>query len=159
MTDMLKFLLAAISALFGGFLTALGGFLATLYQAKKARKIRMDEVIAEKIVDANTEGCQKMKYIASWLGYKTLQDVLDFILKNESWFFLNRLYLFKKFPNKWITIRNYVMEAIKLEKQLPEKASELESLKKALIKLANDANLLIINEMDVDAIEVETIQY
>jgi hypothetical protein len=151
MTDILKILL-------GGLLAILSGLIATGSQAKKTRKIRMDEVIAEKKVTANAEAYAKMKYIASWLRKKTFKDVLDFILKNEEWFFKNRLFLPGIFPNKWITIRNYVKRAIELEKQ-PKKANELISLKNKLIEIANEANLIIYKEMELEKIEVEELQY
>lgn len=151
MMDTLKILL-------GGVLAILSGFIATLYQAKKARKIRMDEVIAEKKVTANAEAYAKMKDIASRLAHGTLQDVLRVIIENESWFFSNRIFLPGKFPDKWLTIRNNVDKAIKLQEQLPEKASELASLKDALREIANKAIDEIYKEMELPRIEVEEIQ-
>ena len=150
MTDTLKILL-------GGLLAILGGFIATWYQAKKARKIRMDEVIAVKKVDANAEAYVKMKGIVSLLAQSKLQDALKVILANESWLFSNRLFLPGKFPDKWLTIRNNVNEAIRLEKQ-PEKAKELAFLKKILPNIADEAIDIIYKDMEVERIEVEKIQ-
>jgi hypothetical protein len=151
-------LLTIIGIILGGMLAIVSSFIAIWYQAKKTRKIRMDEVIAEKKITANAEAYEKMKYIASWLINKSLKDVLDFIHQNQEWFFKNRLFPPDKFPNKWITIRNYVKRAIELENQ-KEKAIELDSLKKILIKTANDANLIIYEEMELEKIEVEELQY
>ena len=148
--DMLKFFLGALSAI-------LGSFLAMRYQIKKARKIRMDEIIAERKVHTNGEAYAKMKDIASRLAQSTLENVLRVILENEKWFFRNRLYLPGKYPNKWITIRNKVSEAIRSQLQSPEKADELASLKKALIKIANEAIDEIYKEMELERIEVEEI--
>lgn len=150
MMDMLKIIL-------GGLLAILGGFFATWYQAKKARKIRMDEVIAEKKVTANAEAYAKMKDIASRLLQETFQNVLKVIIENESWLFENRLFLPGKFPNKWLSIRNNVYRAIEVEKQSPEKTNELVSLKNALINTANEAIDEIYKEMELERIEVEKI--
>ena len=148
--DMLKFFLGALSAM-------LGSFLAIRYQIKKARRIRMDEIIAEKKVENNGAAYARMKDIASRLAQSTLEDVLSAMLGNESWFFRSRIFLPGKYPNKWITIRNKVNEAIKLQLQSPEKANELASLKKALIKIANEAIDEIYKEMELERIEVEEI--
>jgi len=146
-----------LKVLLGGLLAILGGLIATWYQAKKARKIRMDEVIAEKKVTANAEAYAKMKDIQSQLALSTLQDVLKVLLENESWLFGNRLFLPGKFPDKWLTIRNNVNEAMKLEKQ-PEKADELAYLKKVLPKIANEAIDIIYKDMELERIEVKKIQ-
>lgn len=141
MEDILKIflggLLTIIGILIGGFLAILGSFIAIWYQAKKARKIRMDEIIAEKKVTANAEAYANMKVIASLLAQSTFQDVKKVFYNNETWLFNNRLFLPGRFPDRWLAIRNTVSDNINLEKQLPEKASELTSLKKALIKTAN----------------------
>ena len=146
-----------LKILLGGLLAILGGLIATWYQVKKMRKIRMEEVIAEKKVDANNEAYIRIKNIVLQLAQSTLQDVQRIFKENETWFFSNRLFLPGKFPNKWITIRNKVHEAIRLEKQ-PEKANELALLKKALINTANKAIDEIYKEMELERIEVEEIQ-
>jgi len=48
-----------LRVIIGGLLAILGGFVATYYQAKKARKIRMDEIIAEKKIQASAEAFTK----------------------------------------------------------------------------------------------------
>ncbi|MCJ7546992.1 MAG: hypothetical protein MUP30_09270 [Deltaproteobacteria bacterium] len=130
-------------------------FLGPYIQAKKTRRMRMDEVLAEKKIVADGEAYARMKDIQSMLIQLTLQDVKKEMSKEERWFFKNLLFLPGKFPDMWLTIRNNVDQSIRLEKKMIKaRDTEFEKLSKEtdekfkfVTKLAEDALLEIYKDI------------
>ena len=139
----------------GGLLSILGGIIGMRFQAKNARRIRMDEIIAEKKVSANAEAYRRMKTIESMLHQSSLEETLKEIIAYEDWFFSSRLFLPGKFPDKWLSIRDGLYKACPLQGQ-PEKANELTKLEGHLAKLTEEAIVEIYKEMNLERIKVET---
>jgi len=155
MNDFLALMKPMIPVLAGGFLTILGGMIATWYQAKNARRIRMDEIIAEKKVTINQEAYSRIVEIISMLTQSTLQETNRKILEYEDWFFESRLFLPGKFPDKWRSLRLGLFKALMLQKKSPKTADEVTKLKEHLDKLAEEAREEIYKEMKLERIEVE----
>jgi hypothetical protein len=150
-----------LNVLLGGLLAILGGLIGMWLQAKYARKIKMDQIIAEKKISANAEAYKCMKVIESMLSQAALEDTLKKIYKYEEWFFSTRLFLPGRFPDKWLSIRNQLSKAVRLEKSLEsdttEKSAEkLTALETKLSKLAEEAIVEIYNDMDIPRIKLES---
>lgn len=137
----------------GGLIAILGGIIGMWLQARNTRRIKMDEIIAEKKVNTNAEAYRYMKIIESMLQQSSHEETLKKILEYEDWFFNVRLFLPGKFPDKWLSIRNGLSKAARLQGQ-PEKADELTKLERELLDLANKAILEIYKEMNLPRIEV-----
>ena len=80
--------------LLGGLLAILGGWSATWYQLRNARKNRMDEIIAERKVTANAQAYSYAKEIESSLIQNDPTETFQLILSREEWFF-NNPYFFR----------------------------------------------------------------
>ena len=63
------------SVLLGAILSTFGGAAVIWVQAKFARRTRMDELIAEKKVEANKQAYSRIKVIESMLVQAKLEDV------------------------------------------------------------------------------------
>lgn len=147
-----------LQVLVGGLLAILGGILGMWLQARYTRRIRMDEVTAEKKITTNAEAYTRMIKIASMLRQSTNEETYSIIIDDQSWFFNARLFLPGKFPNKWISIRNGLSKALRLEKMLSGNqtlADELTELETHLDKLADEAINEIYKEMNLPKIEIE----
>jgi len=152
-----------LQLIIGGLIGILGVLLGMWFQLKYARRIRMEEILAEKKVIANGDAYTRMKTIESMLLQSTLKEVNTVIKKQEDWFFNNRLFLPGKFPDKWLSIRNGVSKALRLEKCLQRsKESEIEQLTYELAELdkflrskAKEAIDEIYKEMRLPRLEIE----
>jgi hypothetical protein len=146
-----------LQVLIGGLLAILGGVVGMWLQAKYARRVRMDEIIAEKKVATNAEAYSRMIEIASMLRQLTKKETHDKIMEYEKWFFNARLFLPGTFPNKWLSIRNGLSRALRLEKRLgsDDVADELTTLEEHIEKLADEAIEEIYKEMNLPKIEIE----
>lgn len=147
--ELLLVLAGAISAIFGGFL-------ATLYQAKKARKIRREEVIGEKQVAVYNQAASLIYSLQGLLIQATLSDVIKFMHEHKDWFWDNIVFLPPKFRDKWLSIRLALNKAVRIEKQQgPDKVAELTSLETYLDKLAKEAEVAILNELNMPSVKIE----
>ncbi len=152
-----------LQLIIGGLIGIVGVLLGMWFQLKYARRIRMEEILAEKKVIANGEAYTRMKTIESMLLQSTLKEVKAEIKKQENWFFNTRLFLPGKFPDKWLSIRNGVSKALRLEKSLQRsKPSEVEQLNNEILELdeflhnkAKEAIDEIYKEMRLPRLEVE----
>ena len=97
----------------GGVLAIIGGWAAIWYQLSNTRKIRMDEVTAERKVTVNAEAYMYMKQIQSSYIQQDPKTTLDILASNEAWFFGNRLFLPGRFPEKWLLIRKDLSKSIR----------------------------------------------
>ena len=138
----------------GGILSTLGGAIAISLQAKQARRIRMDELIAEKKIEANQQAYTRIKTIASMLVQSTTKDVRSKMHEYEPWFFDSRLFLPGEFPNKWLSIRLGLDKLLMLEEKTPSTAEEATQLYMRLRDLAAEAIQEIYGEMKLKRLEV-----
>ncbi len=158
LSDFLKKVQPMLNILLGGILAILGGIVGAWLQAKYARRTRMDQIIAERAVDANSEAYAHMKDIEAKLIQETLQNTYKTILKHQEWLIRSRLYLPGRFPDKWFTIRNKLGKAVRLEQQLAkpiaqQTADELTQLEEQLKHLVDEAILEIYKEMKLSRIK------
>ena len=91
--------------------------LGPIIQSKRTRRMRMDEVLAEKKFIADGEAYEHMKIIASNLRQSSLEKVKKIMRNKEDWFFQNLLFSPGKFADMWLSIRNAIDKAIRLEKK------------------------------------------
>jgi|GEM_PF-1642595 len=132
----------------GGLLAILGGFLSGLFQARRARRVRMEELIAERKVQANAEGYGKMKHIQGLLIQSEIEFVAKAMQDSEEWFWNNRLFLPARFSDKFLDLRTGVSRAMRLAKQLPKTAEELSTLEGELGRLMEESNQEIYRDRD-----------
>ena len=78
--------------LMGAFLVIVGGFLAIWYQAKKVRQFHREEIIAERQIEANTQGFNHITELISLMRENTPERVLEWLGQNEQWFLNFRLF-------------------------------------------------------------------
>ena len=145
-----------LQVIIGGLLAILGGMIGMWLEARNARRIRMDEIIAEKKVIANGEAYTRIETIASMLIQSSYEDVNEKFCEYEEWFFNTRLFLPGKFPDKWLSIRAGVSKAVRLQKQLPKRADEFARLEDYVNDLANEAMDEIYKEMKLSRIKIES---
>jgi len=144
-----------IEIIVGGILATIGGMVGIWLQAKSARKIRMEEAIAEKKVQINAEAYSHMKTISSMLIQASLEDTYKTIIDLEDWFFNARIFLPGKFPDKWLSVRNGLSKAKRLEGQ-PDKSEELTKLEQDLSEIAEEAILEIYKDMKLERIKIDS---
>ena len=114
-----------IGVFIGALLATLGGFLAISYQARKARQIRREEIMAEKQIEANREAFNQITDLRSIMQQSTPEQVLQWISQNEKWFLNSRLFLPGKFTEKWVAIQKYCQRIVKLNTTLSQIKDEM----------------------------------
>ena len=158
---MLKEILLVLA---GGVCGAFSGIVAALYQAKKARKVRMEETIGEKKVEVCQEAMTRISTLRSLLVQGTLEDSSRFVGEHEKWFWNSLLFLPSNFSKKWLSIRLNLRKAVRREKaqasQTDEKKrgeiiNELEELESLIGEQAKKAEEEILNEVGLPPIELE----
>ena len=154
------------------FLVVLGAVLATaasavttFVQSRVARRVKMDELIAERKVDANAIAYREMKQVQTLLVFPLIEGVSEsdvllahlkilagFFKKTDEWLFSNRLFLPSNFPDHWVAVRSGVHEA---QKAIED--NELERAKRLVETLRAEARagiMEIYDEMDLEPLEV-----
>lgn len=144
-----------LQVLIGGLLAILGGMVSLWFQAKNARRIRMDEIIAEQKIQANNEAYIRIKTIEAMLIQSELEDVKNKFYEYDAWFFNTRLFLPGKFPDKWLSIKSNLIKAIGLKRRLPDSATELGNIEAYLSKLKDEAIDEIYEEMNLRDMQIE----
>ena len=104
----------------GGVLATMGGIAAIWYQAKKAREIRIDEIMAEKQVEANREAHKRIVLLRSNLMQQCNREVLKYMDDRIAWILDHRPYLPALFYNNWMSIRGSLRQATTLEATLKD---------------------------------------
>ena len=143
--------------LLGGVLAMLGGWGALYVQMRQTRKIKMDEVVAERKVATNAKAYSCVKEIQGAFIQHGTEAALTLIANYEAWFFENRLFLPGEFPSKWLSIRNDLSKLIRCERQDPMPADarqEAETLMKRVEKSCTDAIMEIYKDMDLKPINL-----
>jgi len=150
--------------LVGGVCAAFGGFVSMWYQAKKARKIRREEVIGEKQVEVYQQAAGVASNVQSRLMQDTLEGTLQYVQLQGEWFWKNRLLLPQGFQNKWISLKSNLRKAVRMEKaqekqkdedKREEQINTLVELQSFLDQLAEEAEKEILKELGLSLIEIE----
>ena len=138
---------------------AVGPSFLFFLQIKYAQRIRMDEKLAEKKIDVDSEAYIKMKKLQSMLGLQSpLEEVFKVILEQQDWLFKNRLFLPGKFPDKWITIREAARDAIHLKRTArPGVEKKLEKLRIAIKDKIDEAIDEIYKDTRASRLKIEPI--
>ncbi len=139
----------------GGLLAILGGWGATWYQSRNTRKLRMDEVVAERKIQVNAEAYSCMKRVQSHLLQSDVDTTSAVIQEYEEWFFDNRLFLPGHYPEKWLTVRNNVGKLRLWEKSNSKTPEEIAALDKAIEKAVEDAIDEIYKDMGLKRLELK----
>ena len=148
----------------GGILATMGGIAAIWYQAKKAREIRIDEIMAEKQVEANREAHKRIELLRSSLMQQCNRKVLTYMDDRIKWMLDRRPYLPALFYNNWMSIRGSLREAATLEATLkevedPQRRSglldKLDKYKPHCEKLADEALAELERIMDLEPIQLK----
>jgi len=159
MIEFLKEIPPILQLILGGLLTLLGGIIGIWFQTKFTKRTRMDQVIAEKAVDASNEAYIHMKDLEARLVQDTLENTLAKVLEREKWLIKSRLFLPGKFPDNWFKIRNKLSKAVRLNQQISkggtqQEIDKLEGLEKQLRTLVEKAILEIYKAMNKKRIKV-----
>lgn len=158
---MKEFLLVLI----GGICSAIGGCIAIWYQAKKARKIKMEEVKGEQQLEAYKKALSLTGQIQVILIAKTTEDVLNFLYDNGEWFSMNQILLPHTFIENWRSIRVNLHNLQLLEqaaKEKPDGEERNEKIKDAVKtgeyvrKLAKEAEDILREEMNLPEVKIKT---
>ena len=116
-------------------LLIMGGLFGAWIQAKFARKIRMQEIIAEKKLQVYAEAYAKVKHIISVIAQSSsLVPAKELFQKNEEWFWKNRIYFPGEFPDYWLTGRNHVDVHVVTE-QLTQRGESTEEQRKEYVRI------------------------
>ena len=153
-----------IGLFIGAFLASLGGFLAIWYQAKKTRKVRREEIIAEKHIEANREAFNRITDLRSMMLQSTPEQVLEWFGQNEKWFLDSRLFLPGDFVEKWLALGKYCQRLVKLKTTLARIndemrkggiINEMRECESYCTKLADQALDEIYRDMNISPIALE----
>lgn len=147
--------MATFHIILGGLLAIIGGIIGSFLNAKWARRKRMDEIIAQKKIDANQAAYQHIKQIEALLIQGTLEQVRDEINKYEAWLFNNRLFLPGRFPDKWLELRNgigVILHRRKAGKSQPEELTKMEMELKQINQEAMDE---IYKDMNMEKLKAK----
>jgi len=162
--EILLMLKEILLVLVGGACAAFGGFVSMWYHAKKARKIRREEVIGEKQVEVYQQAAGVASNVQSKLIQDTLEGTLQYVQLQGEWFWKNRLLLPQGFQNKWISLKSNLRKAVRMEKgqekqkdedKREEQINTLVELQSFLDQLAGEAEKEILKELGLSLIEIE----
>jgi hypothetical protein len=141
-----------LDTIIGGLLAIAGGVLAQLLTARMVRKTRMDELVAERKVDANAEAYSRAKQIQGMWTQASEEATRAAVLSHEEWFFKTRLFLPGKFPELWMQARNDIQRYV-FELHRPNRTdahdAELQALSERIRANLNQAILEIYADMKV----------
>ena len=138
----------------GGFLAIFGGWGAVWYQFRNARKRRMDELMADRKIEANAQAYSITKEIQSHLLQSDTETTYQAIMSKEEWFFDNRLFLPGEFPAKWLSLRNDLVKLRRWEKTSSKTPEDLTALSTRIDSTAEEAIHEIYNDMDLKPIKL-----
>ena len=153
-----------LQVIIGGLLAILGGFVATYYQAKKARKIRMDEIIAEKKIQASAEAFTKFTELKGVTMLGTTKAAVQAMEGQKEWLFNNRLFLPGQFYSKWFSLRKVLhnIQSVEEDLEAPKNAQDKQEpitkkmdLKNSVERLLSEAEKEILKDMNVSPLSIE----
>ena len=144
--------------LLGGLLAILGGLIATWIQLKNVRKVRMEELIAERKVQANAEAYGHLKRIEGSFIAQSHEDTIALVMSLEEWFFANRLFLPRLFPEYWLSMRGDLHRRIRWEEDSSKSPGELSAVENAIQLAMTGAIYEIYKDMDLKQIDMKKLK-
>jgi hypothetical protein len=135
--------------LIGGICSALGGCIAIWYQAKKARKIRMEELRGEQQLEACKNALSLTDRIYTLWVQGTADDVLKLLLDNGEWFSMNQVLLPHTFVENWRSIR-LNLNSMKRKEEVIYKIPDGQKRDERIDEFANHEDFvdMLVKEMD-----------
>jgi hypothetical protein len=143
-----------LDTIIGGVLAIAGGLLGTIYAARKVRSNRMEELIAERKVDANAEAYTRAKQIQAMWIQASQEQTEAALLNHEDWFFKTRLFLPGKFPDLWMQVRSDIQSYGFQLHQPSLKDSEMQDISERIKANLNKAILEIYADMKVPPMDL-----
>ena len=141
-----------------------GGFLAMWYQAKKTRRVRREEMMAERQIEANADAFNHIVDLRFVMQQNTPEKVLEWLGQNEKWFLASRLFVPSGFAGKWMAIGKYCRRLVKLNAKLKQMddemrkggiIDEMRECESYCSKLADEALGEIYRDMNIAPIAIE----
>jgi hypothetical protein len=151
--------------LVGGICSAIGGCVAIWYQAKKARKIRMEELRGEQTLEACKKALSLIGQIQTLLIQSTTEDVLKLLYDNGEWFSMNQILLPHKFVENWRSIilnlknKTFFEQAARQRTDGIEHDKGINGATKTFdfsIKLAKEAEEILRKELNLPEVKIKT---
>ena len=149
--------------LVGGLCAAFGGFISTLYKAKNAQKIKMEQIIGEQKVEVYKKALRLAGQLQSILIQGIYDDAIAFINQENPWVLENEILLPAKFAEYWHSLRLNLRAARRKEQvqgKLPDgeqrnqKIEMLGELDTFMDELAEEAEKEIRNELGLPPITI-----
>ena len=126
----------------GGICASLGGAVLGWFQARRARKTRMEETLGEKQVEAYEDAANTVSTLRSLLDRKDFPELLQYTESRERWFLKNHLILPQEFKVRWVSFKLALKKLVTLlEETTPEsetEQAETQNRKKELTSLLNE---------------------
>jgi hypothetical protein len=150
--------------LIGGICSMLGGCITIWYQAKKARKIRMEELRGEQQLEACKRGLSLIQQVRTRYMQFEPKDVTKFLEDNHEWFSDNQVLLPHVFVENWISIQNNIRceqrcnENISKTNDMSERnriVAEKTKLQDLVKKLIGEADKVIRNELGLKEVKIK----
>lgn len=146
--------MSIIDTLTGGILATLGGWSAIWFQSRHIRKNRIDEIMAERKVQASVEAYKYTKEIEALLTQKSMEDTLQFMMQKQDWFFNSRLFLSNEFISLWLDVRTGIGEFLRDQKSSKKSALELTNTEGIINNKVGCAIREILKDMGIKDAEV-----
>jgi hypothetical protein len=141
----------------GGLLAIAGGLVGTIYGSHKVRSNRMEELIAERKVEANAEAYARAKQIQGMWIQASQEATTAAVLGHEEWFFKTRLFLPGKFPDLWMQVRNDIQHYGFMLHQSNREDKELQAVSERIKANLNQAILEIYADMKVPPMDLSAL--
>lgn len=119
-----------LAAVVGATAGIMGNVITQRLQARYAARRKLDEIVAEKRVEACTDAYNLMKRVQSEFTLPITETTLHAALKyflpdNQEWLLRSRLFLPGNFPDLWFAIWNDIRKAIRMEQESTGSAAYL----------------------------------
>lgn len=128
-----------IKVIIGGILAIIGGIIGRFLEAKYARRVKKEEIIAEKQIFAIQGAYDRATRIKGMLLMGTTKEARDAMREYSDWFFANRLFLPHRFSENWITIQSNIAKKDVFENDLQHHKKEVIDLYDANNRLVEEA--------------------
>ena len=113
-----------VSTLVGGVCATMGGFLSMWYQTKKARRIKFEETIGEKMVCACGEALSLIIEVKGRWVQCAEQETIKYVEEKTHWIWQNRAFLPSEFYNAWHSARQLMRKIVRRRDSKNEASAE-----------------------------------
>ena len=113
----------------------------------------MEETIGEKQVEIYKEALSAIGYLSSLLLQGTLEDSLDFITKEDKWFWDSRAFLPQKFSDNWVSIKLNLRKVVRRQKN-DEDGNVISNIESHVNQLTDEAQEEILKALKLQPITV-----